>query len=444
MAAAERWVDRLVQRLLPFGEPVREIEVLPNGMLHAEREVDGRPLRLHLRAEPDGSGLLIANASAAVRLAPEALRLVEFALRREGAEVPDLSGADPQAPVELSRDTLEAWQRLLRRLAEPGAGHPIDRLLDPLAGGGHGPLVAPFEVDMPLPDPERVPAIVERLWAAGIPHLTLQAPPDLGDGSALVRAVERAEDTGMITGVRALAAQLVAGDLLEGIAMAGVDHVTFPVGVAEPSLHDAFFGAGDHASLAVLVEALRELEVCPVAELPLIEATAARLEETLAWIAEAGVMDVEAYAVAAPDDWPAADRSGALPARALPQVAANLAYAAEARGLRFIWAPPQARVTGRSLAEQLREGPRCCGDVALRVEADGSVVPPRGPAIRAGNLLADPWPQIWAVPVFTPLREAAGPTERCRTCPGLAVCDTGCPRDPAAWAWGASGEEGEA
>jgi len=43
----------------------------------------------------------------------------------------------------------------------------------------------------------------------------------------------------------------------------------------------------------------------------------------------------------------------------------------------------------------VRQGPRCSSDVAIRVEPDGAVIPPRGPRRVAGNLLSDHWPAIW-------------------------------------------------
>ena len=76
---------------------------------------------------------------------------------------------------------------------------------------------------------------------------------------------------------------------------------------------------------------------------------------------------------------------------------------------------------------------RCSGDVAIRVEPDGTVVPPRGPRRASGNLLHDPWDQIWDAPAFRVYREQLDHATRCDQCADLAQCAVVCPRDPAGW-----------
>ena len=49
------------------------------------------------------------------------------------------------------------------------------------------------------------------------------------------------------------------------------------------------------------------------------------------------------------------------------------------------------------------------GDVAIRVEIDGSVIRRAGPTRQRASLLRDPWPQIWErKPEFSPLPRARG------------------------------------
>ena len=59
------WMERLFTIQRP--EPP---EPIPAGLYHAVQERGGEINRLHLRVEPDGSGMLLANASAALRLTP--------------------------------------------------------------------------------------------------------------------------------------------------------------------------------------------------------------------------------------------------------------------------------------------------------------------------------------------------------------------------------------
>jgi MoaA/NifB/PqqE/SkfB family radical SAM enzyme len=57
------------------------------------------------------------------------------------------------------------------------------------------------------------------------------------------------------------------------------------------------------------------------------------------------------------------------------------------------------------LGQQLQHGPRCMGDVAVRIEPDGAVIPASGAHQSAGNLLRDPWQRIWQHPAFRIYRE---------------------------------------
>ena len=98
-----------------------------------------------------------------------------------------------------------------------------------------------------------------------------------------------------------------------------------------------------------------------------------------------------------------------------------------------MWNPPVQRAPNLPLTNQILNGPRCSGDVAVRVEADGTVIPPRGPYQSAGNVLQDSWDTIWNHEVFRIYRERVEAPTHCDICPGLVICAADCPREPAGW-----------
>jgi radical SAM protein with 4Fe4S-binding SPASM domain len=104
--------------------------------------------------------------------------------------------------------------------------------------------------------------------------------------------------------------------------------------------------------------------------------------------------------------------------------------------VRFIWQPPVQRNPALSLAEQVRQGPRSSGDVSVRIEPNGDVIPPRGPYQAAGNILNHEWVRIWNNQAFRSYRERVERPTRCDECPGLAICAADCPRKPEGWAGG--------
>jgi len=424
-------LNAFLQRFFTL-RPTQPFKPVAPGLYHYMRQVEGTYSRFHLRVEPDGSGMLLANASVAARLSPTGIALAKGLLDGESEAgltdrlVKGFQGASREA---VQKDLYQV-KTILAGLATPGDDYPILNLDDAGVGPGPHELIAPINADVPLAEPERMARLIERLWQIGVPHITVLVPPE-PDAAHLVRAVERAEDSGMIAGVRGRASDLAAGTLLKDLAQAGVDHVNVIYASARAEIHDALCGTGDLAAAwGVMAEAFA-LEVAPVAEVPLVESTLDALDESLAALAEKDVANVAFYAIAAPGAMPDAERAGALAAQALPQVAALVEQRAQRR---YLWLPPVQRNPAVPLAEQVRRGARCPGgDLSMRVEPDGAVIPPRGPYRPAGNLLTDAWDAIWQNPAFRDYRQRVEAPTRCEVCPGLAICAADCPREPRGW-----------
>jgi radical SAM protein with 4Fe4S-binding SPASM domain len=230
--------------------------------------------------------------------------------------------------------------------------------------------------------------------------------------------------------VRGRASDLGQGSLIEDLAQTGLDHVNVFYLAGQSEVHDALAGAGDHGQAEAVIGRVLASEVCPVVEVPLVAATLAGIDDTLASIGRLGVHNAGFYAVAA--ESPAVE--GPLDASMLVQAARIVEEASADAQVRLLWYAPLRFAPTRSLAEQVLGGPRCSGDLAIRVEPDGSVLPARGPARSAGNLLVDPWEKIQANPVFADYRRRLLADTHCDDCPGLAACAADCPRNPAGWA----------
>lgn len=404
------------------------------GVYHAMQEAEGAYTRFHLRVERDGSGLLIANAAAAARLSPTGVLITKGLLdgKKADAVLQDLVANFRGATADVMRADIAKVEELIAQITTPGDTYPVFNLDDAALSPYNAELIAPLQASLPLAEPEKVLPILDKLWDAGIPHVTLLAPRD-PDATYLVRAIERAEDLGMIAGVRGRASDLWNVDLLTAMTQAGVDHITFIYASDDPAVHDALCGAGDHAAATALLAWLEENQLCAVAELPLVQTTLYGLNATVKTLMAQGADNI-AFVAYATTDVALAKREGIFDADAMLQVAAMIEETADDAQARFIWDPPVQRNPAQSLAEQVQAGPRCSGDVAVRVEADGSVIPPRGPYKSAGNLLQMPWNVIWDHEAFRRYRERVEAPTHCDRCPGLAICAADCPREPAGWA----------
>lgn len=436
----------LVDALRPWPtSPIERAGIKP-GLYHYMREAGGTYTRFHLRVDSSAGGLLLANASAAARLRPSGAIIAKGLLEGEAEPVivdRVLRSFRAVRPGQAAAD-VDRVRGIIAELDSPGDNYPIVNLADPHFSPEIAPLDRPLSADLPLAPPERLLPILDRLWDLAIPHVTLiaggqLAPSEDNAGAAgnrradLVRAVERAEDLGLIAGVRARGSDLTEGSLIEDLAQAGVDHVDVLYLSAQPEIHDALAGAGDHPKAVEALAEVRRNEVCPVAEIPLVESTSEGIEETLRSLDAQGITNACFFAVAMAEG---RSSGGALRGEELVQVARLVEESAQESDVRYVWYPPVRFHLGSSLAKQVRRGPRCSGDHAVCVEPDGSVIPARGPYLSAGNVFTDPWNKIHRHDVFRNYRRRVETDTHCDGCPGLAICAADCPRNPAGWADG--------
>ncbi len=400
------------------------------GLYPFDQALDGdNVVRYHLRVDPDGGGLVVVNATACARLTASGVLIARGLLQgqNDDAILETLAQSFDVMAAQQQRQDVAQIRELLRELAEPGGLYPVFNLDDPYAAG-KARLMPPIEAAVPLAEPALLTPLLARLWQAGIPHVTFLAPPS-PEPAWLVAAVQEATRAGLICGVSGRATDLAAGSLLDDMIAAGLDHLTLAYASHRADLHDSLYGDGDHALAEALFARTEALALADVAQLPLLEATVDDLGETLRRLLALAVVNVQFFAVAAPDE----TTGGAIPAAGMAQMAADVEEAAEQAETLYQWQPPVLRTAELTLAEQVRQGPRCTSDVAIRVEPDGSVIPPRGPRRVAGNLLADDWATIWQDAAFKAYRSRIERPTRCLTCPGLAICAADCPREPAGW-----------
>jgi len=419
---------------LAFSEQIRrflrvrlpqETPRVQRGIYHYGREQGGSVTRFHLRVEEDGTGLLLANASIAARLLSSGVLIAKALL--EGRSRQDVRQAVRESFRNVNDNQLdEDVQKLtgfIETPANPEDNYPIFNLDDPATATPRA-LFAPFHAQLRVAPPEKTNPLLQKLWNNGILHVTF-----LATGSSSVRDavanIERAEDTGMISGLRGTATWLQTPDLLRSAAMAGADYVTVPVGSAEPEIHDGLMGAGDFLAAMKCFEDCQDLEVCSVAEVPLMRENVQDLDSLNQILRKAGVWNVTYWAVAGQDP-------SALSRTQIIEAAVQVEELAHRSKVRYVWLPP---VSG-NWKQTLEEGPRTAGDVSIRVEPDGSVYPARGEMTAGGNLLMENWQTIWNREIFRRYRQRIETPTRCDVCPGLEICAADCPGDPRGWAAG--------
>lgn len=416
-----------------WGQHFRKMFQMPDfsgkaksGIYHFRREAEGNVTRFHLRVEEDGAGLLLANSSIAAKLSASGVMIAKLLLdnKTEDEIRTEIYRRFRDVHEKQLDSDIEKLKAFINTLANPLDNYPIFNLNDPAVSTPYS-LLAPFHAQMPVMSADKVIALLDKLWSSGIIHVTFSAISESASRDCL-RNVERAEDVGMISGVRGTGTWLQTPELLQRLAVAGVDYITVPLVSSNSEKHDSLLGPADHANAAATIAECLRLEVCPVVEIALFKENESDLEVLLKILEERGVRNVQYYAIAS------THQSSGLNGTQIVQAAVNVEAMSHHSAVRYVW---QAPVSARGeLGKLLESGPRTAGDVSIRVEQDGTVYPARGEKIAAGNLLTTPFSDIWDSEVFRKYRERVETPTRCDICPGLAICAADCPADPRGWA----------
>lgn len=426
------------------------LELQP-GLFHYRRERAGEHVRFHLRVEHSGQALLLAAAVEAVRLTRSGAIVAHGLLEGKSDETitADLAGL-PQAPMIIGQ-----VKQMLEELGLPRKRYPVFNLTDPLVDENPQGLIAPFQADLVLGAWETTKACLQALWDAGIPHVRLLEGDKLALDSkrieTLCSAVQYAEDIGMITGVRMRAGSLMKVDdasgksVLDRVAEVGLDYVVVPWAV-RPEWHARLFGQSDYELLDQVIDRGDHWELPSVFEAGLLPHSFEAFEIEVDRLLEKGVEHIEVFALAL---MPGTDYRPSAPfvdnelfsqpfhSQQLRQLASWIEDVADDRRLQIVWLPPvtsHAQLTTERVIRFLQDGPRAGADISIRVEADGSVIPPRGRKSVIGRIQQDPWDKIWRHPVFSEFREMVNRNEHCSECTMMAICAAHCPADPEGWA----------
>jgi radical SAM protein with 4Fe4S-binding SPASM domain len=122
----------------------------------------------------------------------------------------------------------------------------------------------------------------------------------------------------------------------------------------------------------------------------------------------------------------------AIPEEEMPPILLRVRDKAEELGMRFLWYTPTEYC--RMSPVELEIGAKRCnaGEYSLCIEPNGDVLPCQSYYLSAGNILRDPWDEIWNGDLFRSFRDreedpqAAGLPEKCWECPQLPICGGGC------------------
>ena len=347
------------------------------------------PNRLHLRVESDGTGVLLVNATIVLHLNQTAAEHVALWIQGKGEEE---AARIMAARYKLGRKRALQDQRELREEIFTLATEPD---LDPIMFLGMNRVdpysivpSAPYRLDLALTykldkqgthDPlarERVDRelsksewvqILSTAWDANIPHVTFTGgEPTLRDD--LPDLIQSAETLGMVTGIITDGKRLSDPVYLDRLDKSGLDHILLTFTYDDPAARQG-------------LERALETDIFVAVHLTLDPSASVQVIDVLKELSRMGVKAVS-LSVSEKTD----------------QNVSSLEHAREkaaSLGLDLVWDLPVPYSESNPIAVEVENVPQGAGRAWLYVEPDGDVLPTQGVNQILGNILRDPWNQVW-------------------------------------------------
>ena len=413
-------------------------------------EGDYRGLRLHLRLEKDGSGVLVINASRVVFLNKTATEIVHRFILGEDEERTVNSllrryKVDRETARKDYRETLFA----VNSFAKAPEVCPVSYLNVEKIEPFQKELSAPYRMDIALTyrcnnrcmhcyagGPRQTSelstkdwlSVIDKLHGLGIPQVVFTGGEptlreDLADLIAYTQKMELV--CGLVTNGRKLKEKAYLQSLID----AGLDHVQITVESHDPEVHDKITEAD--GSWDETVQGLRNALVLPiytVSNTTLSKLNVDSVEATIEFLHGLGVKHFACNSLIYSGKAPAIAESFALDDASLEPVLNRIKDKARRLGMEFTWYTPTEYCEANPL--QLELGIKSCSAcrINMAIEPDGTVIPCQSYTIAPlGNILKDNWKKIWNNPICQKVRERKYAPDKCYECPSLNICGAGCP-----------------
>jgi hypothetical protein len=366
------------------------VKPLSPGIFHYQAPPEAPvPYRLHLRLEPDGTGLLIVNASTILHLNKTA---AEFAYHLVKQTPEDQMAREISSRYRVGRDRILQDSRMLNdriitlihtpdldpetylnfersapHTQKISAPYRLDCAITYRVPGVQDENVAPLKrVDRELTTAEWC-GVFDKAWSIGIPHIILTGgEPTLRDD--LPDLIAHTESNGQVVGLLTDGLKLIDNAYLQTLLQTGLDHLMLSL---KPE---------DENSWQALKNALAA-DIFVAVHLTLTLQNVANISKTTEELKQLGV---KALSLSAADP-------------ALHGSLAKLRDQAASLGLSLIWdlPVPYSAFNPIALETQLDSPKSGAGHAWMYVEPDGDVLPAQGINQVCGNILRDPWETIW-------------------------------------------------
>lgn len=436
----------LLDRIKGWFEPYQP---LSPGIYHYQTPPNApTQYRLHLRVEKDGHGVLLINAARVLHLNQTATEHAKLLLEdKSPLEAAQEIARRYDVPQTTARADFEELQQAITEIAEGGEEVcPVSYLdierIEPLSPQ----LSAPYRMDLALTyrcqndcphcyvgrpkDFPEMPAeewkrVIDRCWELGIPHLTFTG----GEATLrpdLVELVQYAEDVGLVTGLQTNGRRLRNRAYLDELLLAGLDHIQITLESHDPAVHDRMSGAqGAWQETVDAIKTVVDAEIYMMTNTTITTENVDGLEETIAFIASLGVPTFGCNSLIY--SGAAVCVGSGIAEKDLGPIMERVKKATEEHNLRLIWYTPTKYCEFDPTGLELGIKGCTAARYNMCVEPNGDAIPCQSYYVALGNILHDPWEEIWEHELARYLRNRDFMMEKCYDCPDRVLCGGGCP-----------------
>jgi radical SAM protein with 4Fe4S-binding SPASM domain len=406
-------------------------------------------LRLHLRFEEDGTGILVINASRILFLNRTAAEYVySFIHGQSEEEAVRRIRKRYRIDAETARKDYQDVLFVVNTFAETPDVCPVSYLGVEKIEPFQKELSAPYRMDLAITyrcnnkclhcyaggpketkelTTQEWSSVINKLFDLGIPQVVFTGgEPTLRDD--LSTLIAQTQKTGLISGLVTNGRKLKDEPYFKSLVDAGLDHVQITLESHSPKIHDKITGV--KGSWNETVQGLKNAIASPIytiSNTTLNQYNVKDILKTIDFIHGLGLKQFACNSLIYSGKAPEVAKTFALDEASLEPILTQIRDHARELGMEFIWYTPTEYCVFNPL--QIELGIKSCSAcrISMCIEPDGTVIPCQSYFTPLGNILKDDWKKIWQNPVCLELRARKYIPEKCHECPTLSVCGGGCP-----------------
>jgi radical SAM protein with 4Fe4S-binding SPASM domain len=434
---------------MTFVKKIFKRSKIPQGRYTYRGEGEFKGLALQLRVEPDEKGLLVINANTVLYLNETSTAYAYFLL--QGLDTKGIISKIRtifRVKENQAKTDYEKFVYTISTLAQTEEVDPISYLklqkIEPFSQQ----YSAPLRVDMSLTfecqnncvhcyagGPHKTEElttnqwkqVIDRLHQVGVFILTFTGgEPTLRED--LPELLAYTQKKGLVTGLITNGRKLKDKKYVKILEEAGLDFAQVTLESHKPEIHDLMTGI--QGSWNETVEGIKNL--IPTTIYTTTNSTLSKYNTedflyTINFLKELGVAAFGCnsliYAGKAKD----VIEVFSYPLEGLKIFLPKIQEKASKLGLKFLWYTPTQYCKFNPI--ELGLGIKSCSAAMINIciGTNGDVYPCQSYFESLGNILKDPWENIWKNPLALKIRNRENVEQKCNECPQLQLCGGGCP-----------------